>query len=292
MSPPTSVYSSAQIELRPVTSANRSLAAPSSFLSRVQTAAFVCSALLAVESQAAMIITNSVRTLTSSNNKGSSQTVETLADGLFNDVSRVDWVEYWAPRHRPWGGFTTGSYGSYFSTAKQESSVSASGISAKGSVTGTGTFDFWGTQPLFQTSTSYFEIDFTIDAPCTVVLTGVLDFTYDNGGSNEDTPQVWLILSGVNGVVYSEHIDIRIRPGFFPVIQKQINETFDSLAVGQYSLVAYATTGGFYSDQYGYGGVGGYGHASYDITLIPEPSHFLLACLGGLVVLTRRVRSR
>lgn len=229
-----------------------------------------------------MTISNPVRTLSSSNNKGSSQVVSAVGDAPFNETARVDWDEYWeSPAN------TTGSY---FSTASQESSITPSGITAKGSVTGTGSFEFWGYQPLDQSSTSHFEIDFNIDGPCTIVLTGVLDLTFEQGGTNMDLPEVWVILSGQSGVIYSQHINTYQVGGFFPYIQRQINETFQNLAIGQYNLTAYTTTNGNYSKHLDGSGFGGYGHASYDIALIPEPSHFLLACLGGLLVLTRRVR--
>ncbi|MES2923278.1 MAG: hypothetical protein V4819_17110 [Verrucomicrobiota bacterium] len=240
----------------------------------------VCICLLGVESKAAITFSNPERTISSGNNKGSSQIMEALGNNAFNESVRVDWSESW-PSHN-----TTGQY---YSTASQESTISVAGISAKGSVKGTGSFLFWGNQGLSQSSTSYFEIDFSIDTACTVFLTGVIDLYVDLGGTNYDHPEVGVVLSGQNGQIFSQHIyswsNSQVNQ------HKQIGETFSSLEAGQYNLTVYAKTIGTYSTYGGgLGGIGGDGYASYDITLIPEPSHYLIAGLGGVLVMMRRVR--
>lgn len=238
--------------------------------------ALVCLSLLAVESEAAVTFSNPIRTLSSSNNRGASQAVAAIGDAPFNRSVRVDWEENWVTPV-----VTTGRYAA---TAIQESTISSSGITAKGSVYGGGSFYFWGSQSLRQSSSSYFAVDFAIDSPVTVYLSGVLDLAVDTGGTNYDLPEVWLILSGQSGQIYSQHINA--FGGFSDPHHRQINEAFNSLGVGQYNLTVYAETNGSYYES----GFGGYGSASYDITLVPEPSAILLAGLGGLWVLKRRVR--
>jgi hypothetical protein len=237
--------------------------------------AMVCLSLLAVESEAAITFSNPTRTLSSANNKGSSQAIAAVGDVPFNESVRVDWEEYWAPFN------TTGQY---YSRASQDSTISASGTTARGSVAGTGSFEFWGDQSLSQSSSSHFDIDFTIDVSCTIFLTGVLDLFVDTGGSNHDFPEAWVILSGQSGQVFAQHLNA--FSGGSSHKQQVINEAFDSLAVGQYHLAVYAQTLGNYHNS----GNGGAGNASFDITLVPEPSAILLVGLGGLLVLGRRVR--
>lgn len=237
-------------------------------------AALICTGLLAVESRAAITFGNSVRTVSSSNNRNLTDARTAPGMDPFNDSTRVDWQEFWA---------VSNTTGKYYSMAGQDSTISASSINAKGSVKGTGSFEFWGNPRLAQGSTSQFDVDFTIDSACTIVLTGMLDLFADLGGTNRDYPEVRVTLSGQNGQVFSQYLNAFSG---FSYQQRVINETFDSLEVGQYHLNVYAQTSG----NYDYGGVGGEGNASFDITLVPEPSAFLLAGLGGLMVLTRRVR--
>jgi hypothetical protein len=237
-------------------------------------APLIFSGLLAVESRAAITFGNSVRTVSSSNNRNSMEAKTAPGMDPFNDSTRVDWQEFWA---------VSNTTGKYYSMAGQDSTISASSINAKGSAKGTGSFEFWGDPRFFQGSTSQFDVDFTIDSACTIFLTGMLDLFTDLGGTNRDYPEVRVTLSGQNGQVFSQYLNAFSGPDYQ---QLGINETFSSLEVGQYHLNVYARTSGSYD----YGGVGGEGNASFDITLVPEPSAFLLAGLGGLLVLTRRVR--
>lgn len=237
-------------------------------------AALICTGPLAVESRAAITFGNSVRTVSSSNNRNSMEAKTAPGMDPFNDFTRVDWQEFWA---------VSNTTGKYYSMADQDSTIAASSINAKGSAKGTGSFEFWGNPRLTQGSSSQFDVDFTIDSACTIVLTGMLDMFADFGGTNFDIPEVRVTLSGPIGQVFSKNLNAFSSPGYQ---QLAINETFDSLDVGQYHLNVYARTTGSYN----YGGVGGEGNASFDITLVPEPSAFLLAGLGGLLVLTRRVR--
>lgn len=105
----------------------------------------------------------------------------------------------------------------------------------------------------------------------------------DTGGTNHEFPVVSIVFSGQSGTLYSQHLDAFIGPNYQ---QRVINETFNLLEAGQYHLTLNAETVGNYQ----YGGSGGAGNSSFDIALIPEPSAILLAGLGGLVALTRRVR--
>jgi hypothetical protein len=232
-------------------------------------AALICTGPLAVESRAAITFGNSVRTVSSSNNIPSM--VAKTAPGMdpFNESTRVDWQEIGTP-------------GKYYSMAGQDSTIAASSINAKGSVKGTGSFEFLGNSSLAQASSSQFDVDFTIDSACTIVLTGMLDLFTDLGGTNREYPEVRVTLSGPTGQVFSQYLNAFTGSDYQ---QLDINETFDSLEVGLYRLSVYAQTVGNYNR-----GVGGEGNASFDITLVPEPSAFLLAVLGGLLVLKRRVR--
>lgn len=187
----------------------------------------------------------------------------------------VDWEEVWD---------SPSTTAHYAARASQESTLSPMGIAAKGSVNGGGTFYYRGSQPLQQSASSYFSVDFTIDSPVTVFLMGVLDLAVDTGGTNYDLPRVWLTLSRQGGEIYSQNINA--FGGSADSHHRQINEVFDSLEPGQYNLAVGAETNGNYYN----GGFGGNGSASFDISLIPEPSALLLANLAGLWVLNRRVR--
>ena len=244
----------------------------------------VCMWLVATGSDAAITITSPIRTLSSTNNKGASQVMEIVDFGNINVSTRVDWEEYWGRPADDAGSLT----GKYHSLATQDSTVGFSEITARGSVTGTGSFYYYGGVPLIQQSSSYFEVAFTLDAPTLVVLSGTLDLSVDSGGTNLDMPYARVTLSAQAGEIFSQELSADNGSDQ----HQQIYQTFDSLEAGRYTLVASAVTHGYYDNYHGLGGIGGFGYASYDVTLVPEPSLLLLAAAGGMLILSRRARCR
>jgi hypothetical protein len=248
-----------------------------SFLRAMTGVVFVagtCTGFFPHEIQAALTLSNPLRTISSSNNKGSSYFDQAAGFDNMNASVRADWQEYWGP--------PANTLGVYYTTAQQTSTVSGSEIRASGWVTGTGSFEFWGEEMLEQQAASYFKINFTIDEPCMVSLTGKLTLSADTGGTNYDLPEVWVILTGQHGPLFSAQLDYASGR-----MTRIINETFEPLEAGDYNLTAYANTHGSYHPN----GIGGFGHAAYDITLIPEPAPLGFATLSVLIVLFRRTRT-
>jgi len=249
-----------------------------------------------VDAEAAITFSNPVRSVSASNNKESSQVIEKYDFEPFNESARVDWEEYWSYPNTYYGPYPNIT-GQYFSEATQESIVGLTGVVARGSVLGTGSFDFYGQNPLQQHAHSYFKINMLLSAPGSIHLNGLIKSDYDPWGTNIDVPEIIVTLTGVNGEYYSKNISYFEGHEY----EYEINESFMSLPAGQYDFeVSVKTAGDYRAREISYDdedvwidpGVGGGGNASYDITLslVPEPSSMLMAILGGLLILTRRAR--
>lgn len=229
-------------------------------------AILICVGLFVSDSKA-FEFSNPIRSVSANNNKGSSDSKSTPDFGRFNESARVDWET---------------SQDSKYSMGNQDSTITSDGITATGSATGWGKFLFFDYEPLHQSSSSYFQVNFEIDFPREITLTGTLDLRVDTGGTNYDMPEVWVTLSGQTGEIFSQHV------GWENEGNIQINETF-FLEAGLYTLYAGAETYGDYS-RYNIEspGIGGHGAASYDITLTPEPTTLLLLGFGAFMISRRK----
>jgi hypothetical protein len=256
-----------------------------------------CIGILAFDAEAAITFKDPFRSVSAGNNKGAAQAKDTNASGSFNESARVDWEEYWSFPNSYFGEFPN-TTGRYFSTATQESIIGLTGIAARGSVLGAGLFDFYGQNPLQQVSQSYFRINILLDAPGNLYLNGFIRADMDPWGTNIDFPELLITLAGTDGQYYSKNIS---PWNYEDTFEHEINEKFISLPSGEYEFVVslktsgyYGNNGYFYDDETGdvwiEPGVGGYGNATYEITLVPEPSSMLLAALGGMLLLTKRTR--
>lgn len=256
-----------------------------------------CIGIPAFDAEAAITFKDPFRSVSAGNNKGAVQAKDTNASGSFNESARVDWEEYWSFPNSYLGEFPN-TTGQYFSEATQESIIGLTGVVARGSVLGTGSFDFYGQNPLQQNSQSYFRINLSLDAPGNVYLNGLIRLETDPWGTNIDSPEI-LITFGGNGVSYSKSVS---PWDYVDTFEHEINEKFISLPSGEYEFAVslktagnYATYENFHDDETGdfwiTPGSGGYGNATYEITLVPEPSSMLLAALGGMLLLTKRTRS-
>ena len=250
-----------------------------------------CLGILAFDAEAAITFKDPFRSVSAGNNKGPVQAKETNGSGSFNEFARVDWEEYWSYPN------TTGQY---FSEATQESIIGLNGVVARGSVLGTGSFFFYGQNPLQQISQSYFRINFLLDAPGNIHLNGLVRLEQDPWGTNADNPEISVTLTGASEEYYSKNI---FPWDYMETYEHEIKEDFVSLPSGEYEfVVSLKTTGNYDTEDFFYDeatgdvwitpGSGGYGNASYDISLalVPEPSSMLLAALGGMLMLTKRAR--
>lgn len=261
--------------------------------------AAACIGILVFDGEAAITFTDPFRSVSAGNNKGLPQANETNDYGSFNESARVDWEEYWSYPNTYFGQYPN-TTGQYFSTATQESIIGLTGVAAKGSVLGTGSFEFYGENPLQQLSQSYFRINFLLDAPGNIHLNGLIRLEQDPWGTNADKPEISVALTGASGEYYSKSI---FPWDYMETYEYEINENFVSLPFGEYEfVVSLKTTGNYDAEDIFYDeatgdawitpGSGGYGNASYDISLalVPEPSSMLLGTLGGMLILTKRSR--
>jgi hypothetical protein len=167
----------------------------------------------------------------------------------------------------------------YSVTASQDSVISPDGVTAQGHVTCAGPFLYNFEENYYQKASSSFQLEFEINAPREVTLTGTLFLYGDTGGYNTNYSDLWVKLSGNAGnifsaVLWSQHSS---------VYRQQINETF-SLDTGSYTLIVYAGSFEGYSM-----GTGGGGEVSYDITFAPEPATLLLLGVGGIFLQSRKL---
>jgi hypothetical protein len=214
-------------------------------------AILICVGLFVSDSRA-IEFSNPIRSVSASNNKGSSDSKSSSDFERFNESASVSWEEYW-------DGY---GWGRYQTTGSQDSTITSDGIAAKGSAGVTKSMQiFCGLEALYEYSSSIFQVDFEID------------------GTNLIWPDSWVTLSGQTEEIFSQHLGGPI----FDYDEKQINETF-FLDTGIYTLSARAVTDGWYSGP----GIGGGASASYDITLTPEPATLLLLGLGAVIVRKRR----
>jgi hypothetical protein len=165
--------------------------------SRVAAPLVALLALSSVESEAAVTFSEPFRSVSARNDKGSSHEIGTAGFGQFNESVRVDWEEYW--------GAPANTTGRYYAVATQDSMIGLTGIAVKGSVNGTGSYEFWGDTPLLQYSRSNFRIHISIDSPCNLYLNGTVICTLDAQGSNLDLTEMSIALSGADGDVYSRN---------------------------------------------------------------------------------------
>lgn len=256
-----------------------------------------CIGVLLVDAEAAITFKDPFRGVSAGNNKGLVQAKESGASGVFNESAQVGWEEYWSYRNSYYGGTYPNTTGQYFTTATQESIIGLSGVVCRGSVLGTGSFNFYGLNPLRQNSQSYFRINVLLDNPGNVHLSGFIRLETDPWGLNLDRPEIEITFGG-NGLNYSKKVTPK---NYMELYEHEINEKFTSLPSGEYEFAVSLKTVGVYmtyensydestGDFWITPGSGGYGNAMYEITLVPEPSSMLLAALGGALLLTKRNR--
>jgi hypothetical protein len=240
-----------------------------------------CLGMLAMESEAAITFSNPVRSVSASNNKGSSQEIISNDIGQFNESAGVDWVDYFD--HVDYRGITQNITSRYDASATQDSIIGLTGISAKGVVQGTG--DWVPIEGRYhQYSNSYFKVNISLERPSNLYLKGGIKCSFDTEAYDYVWPDLHITLSSADGDVYSRNFfdDLTDYQAF------ELDESFISLDAGEYvfemSVGSRAETGGGDNNLY----IVGYADTSYDITLVPEPSVMLLAGLG--VALMRRKR--
>jgi hypothetical protein len=231
--------------------------------------------------EAAITFSNPMRKVSSSNNWGSLQEFESTGFEKFDEMASVEWEEQWAN--------TTGQY---IAKATQESTIGSSGISAKGTVISAGSFYYLGEQSLEQSALSLFSIGINVESPCDLTLTGTIVRQVDFGGTNISDVWINVIVLKDSDEIYSFLPESEPYPQDYMWENRQIDRGFHFPEPGQYQLIIEAEANGNYDNYDGLGGVGGSGSLFYDISLVPEPMPFLSTCLGGLLFIIRRSRSR
>jgi hypothetical protein len=229
---------------------------------------------LFVSNSKAFEFSNPTRSVSASNNKSSSDSKSTTNFGSFSESARIDWEENWETVEGPY-------LGQYYSVGSQYSTITSSGITAYGSISAGGSFDFWGYESLHQNSSSSFQVDFEIDLPREVTLTGELGLSADTTGTNWVSYGVFVTLSDQTGEIFSH------SQNMYEYLPEQINKTF-FLDTGIYTFSARAVADEAFSRYNDGPGQGGGGMAYYDIVLTPEPTSAVLIGAGFFFARLRR----
>lgn len=198
------------------------------------------------------------RSVSASNDKGSSTSSHAVDLSPFDATASVSW-------------------GDYSATGGQVSTLTMYEITAEGMADETGPFEAF--ESYSQSSSSQFEVTFATTSPQWFVLTGDLFAFGDYGGACQGSYGAWVTLSGPHGEVFTAAMDG--IDGWLYWEPISFNEAL-FLEPGQYTLDAGAFADGWYFFDDPSPGVGGGGSAEYNFRFapIPTPGALLLGTIG------------